>query len=145
VTFVTRSSVHTKLPWVSLLVLGSAALACSAEPETARTSDASTSTICERDGIVYAPGDPVPSGDTCNRCGCNQTRGIMCTAMACSCTHLGRSYPPGGSFPAEDGCNTCTCDVRGFVSCTEIACIPDAGASDGAAPFDASRDASFGD
>ena len=139
-----RSSRLASLVGLALIVGGSLALACSSEPAGAQATDASTSTTCEQDGIVYAPGEAVPSGDSCNRCGCNATYGIMCTAMACNCSHQGRSYERGSTFPAEDGCNTCTCDSRGFVGCTERACPPDAGASDGA-PVDASRDASFGD
>jgi hypothetical protein len=144
VTLLLRSRKLASLVGLSLLVGGSLALACSSEPAGARATDASTTTTCERDGVVYAPGEPVPSGDSCNRCGCNATYGIMCTAMACTCTHQGRSYERGSTFPAEDGCNTCTCDSRGFVGCTERAC-PDAGASDDAAAEDASRDASAGD
>lgn len=139
-----RSPRFVKLAWGARLAVGSLTLACSSETGGSHATDASTSTTCEQDGIVYAPGEAVPSGDSCNRCGCNATYGIMCTAMACNCTHQGRSYERGSTFPAEDGCNTCTCDSRGFVGCTERACPPDAGASD-AAPVDASRDASSED
>lgn len=139
-----RSSRLASLVGLALIVGGSLALACSSEPAGAQATDASTSTTCEQDGIVYAPGEAVPSGDSCNRCGCNATHGIMCTAMACSCTYQGKTYSGGSTFPAEDGCNTCTCDGRGFTSCTERACA-DAGASTDSAAPDASRDASFGD
>ncbi|WP_437604000.1 hypothetical protein WMF28_20690 [Sorangium sp. So ce590] len=81
---------------------------------------------CERDGIVYHPGDSFPDNDGCNSCYCNEDGSVACTLMACisGCTYEGVDHAPGASFPASDGCNTCTCDPSGSgnVACTKIGC-----------------------
>lgn len=37
---------------------------------------------CSYNGKIYAHGDSVPSGDSCNSCGC-QNGQVSCTLMAC--------------------------------------------------------------
>jgi hypothetical protein len=42
-----------------------------------------TKVTCELNGQVYQPGDPVPSGDSCNSCSCEEQGVVGCTTMLC--------------------------------------------------------------
>lgn len=91
--------------------------------------------VCKWMGKEYRVGESVPSGDSCNTCGCNPGGIVACTTKLCDpgpipptppsdevCKQDGKEYRVGESVPSHDSCNRCACNPGGIIACTAMAC-----------------------